>query len=157
MGHVVERVTDGRAFEEALALRYRVFCDEQGVPREMERDDEDALAVHVVVREAGRVVATGRLLRQRDDGRCVSVKDAAMAGDAARIGRMAVDADVRRKNVGAKVLSALEDEARKAGLTEALLHAQLHAEGFYARAGYHRHGPEFDEAGIPHVEMRKRL
>jgi predicted GNAT family N-acyltransferase len=87
----------------------------------------------------------------------VAPSDEARAGDAARIGRMAVDVACRRRSLGAKVLSFLEGEARAAGLGEALLHAQLHAEGFYAGAGYHRHGPEFDEAGIPHVEMRKRL
>ena len=40
-----------------------VFVEEQGVPPEIEQDDADATAVHALSRDdAGRVVATGRLL-----------------------------------------------------------------------------------------------
>jgi len=38
-----------------------------------------------------------------------------------------------------------------------LLHAQLSAAPFYARAGFSQRGPIFDEAGIPHVEMVRPL
>jgi predicted GNAT family N-acyltransferase len=154
----VERVVGAGAFEEVMVLRYRVFCDEQGVPRDIERDDEDAFALHAVVRTAaGSVLATGRVLRMRADHRCVAVEAGAEPGDVARIGRMAVDAASRGTGVGVRVLGFLEREAKAAGLAKAVLHAQLHAEGFYVRAGYQRHGPEFDEAGIPHVEMQKTL
>ena len=48
---------------EVAALRTRVFVQEQGVPAEIEQDDADATAVHVLSRDAsGHVVATGRLL-----------------------------------------------------------------------------------------------
>ena len=39
-------------------LRTRVFVDEQGVPPEVEQDDRDATAVHVLSRDAaGRAAA----------------------------------------------------------------------------------------------------
>jgi len=38
-----------------------------------------------------------------------------------------------------------------------VLHAQLSAAPFYERAGFTRRGPEFDEAGIAHVEMLRAL
>jgi predicted GNAT family N-acyltransferase len=34
------------------------------------------------------------------------------------------------------------------------LHAQTHAISFYAKADFEPNGPIFDEASIPHVEMR---
>jgi predicted GNAT family N-acyltransferase len=37
------------------------------------------------------------------------------------------------------------------------LHAQCYVEEFYRRAGYVREGEPFEEAGIAHVVMRKRL
>ena len=37
------------------------------------------------------------------------------------------------------------------------MHAQLYALGFYRRHAYEPVGPVFEEAGIDHVEMRKRL
>jgi predicted GNAT family N-acyltransferase len=35
--------------------------------------------------------------------------------------------------------------------------AQVGATGFYARAGFSKERPEFEEAGIRHMEMTRRL
>mgnify|MGYP001410885457 CR=1 FL=1 len=43
------------------------------------------------------------------------------------------------------------------GQPEVLLHAQSSAAPFYLRAGYSVEGDPFEEAGIPHLAMRKRL
>ncbi len=128
---------------EVVALRTRVFVDEQGVPPEVEQDAADATAVHAVSRDdRGRVVATGRLLER--DGRAV-------------IGRMAVDAGARGGGYGAAVLAELHRQAVLRGFPEAELHAQVPARGFYERAGYTAVGGEYTEAGIVHVTMRRRL
>jgi predicted GNAT family N-acyltransferase len=128
---------------EVVALRTRVFVEEQGVPPEVERDAADATAVHALSRDAGgRVVATGRLLER--DGRAV-------------VGRMAVDAAVRGRGHGAAVLDELHRQALARGLTEVELHAQVTARGFYERAGYTAVGGEYEEAGIVHVTMRRAL
>ena len=37
------------------------------------------------------------------------------------------------------------------------IHAQTSALGFWERAGYVAEGAEFEEAGIPHVAMRRAL
>jgi len=47
--------------------------------------------------------------------------------------------------------------ARERGEREVLLHAQMTAAPFYARAGFTQRGPVFEEAGIPHVEMVRAL
>jgi predicted GNAT family N-acyltransferase len=126
------------------ALRTRVFVEEQGVPPEIEQDAADAWAVHVLSRDAdGRVVATGRLLL-RDDG-------------TATIGRMAADASVRGRGHGAAVLAELHRQAVLRGVPEIELHAQVTARGFYERAGYRAVGEEYEEAGIAHITMRRRL
>jgi predicted GNAT family N-acyltransferase len=127
----------------AFALRHAVFVVEQGVPVELERDEEDAGAFHAVALLGDRCVGTGRLVRQ--------------AGGVGRVGRMAVDASFRRRGVGELVLAALEARARAEGLREIELHAQCYVEAFYARHGYARSGPVFEEAGIDHVVMRKGL
>jgi predicted GNAT family N-acyltransferase len=128
---------------EVVALRTRVFVEEQGVPPDIERDDADATAVHAVSRDdAGRVVAPGRLLER--DGTAV-------------IGRMAADAAVRGQGHGAAVLAVLHREAVRRGFREVELHAQVSARGFYERAGYTAVGEEYDEAGIAHVTMRRVL
>jgi predicted GNAT family N-acyltransferase len=124
-------------------LRTRVFVDEQGVPPEVEQDDRDATAVHVLSRDAaGRVVGTGRLL---------------VDGDRATIGRMAADASVRGRGHGAAVLAELHRQAVLRGVREVELHAQVTARRFYERAGYEAVGEEYLEAGIRHVTMRRTL
>lgn len=132
--------------EGAAQLRRIVFIEEQAIPAELEWDEEDAGAVHAVVRNRlGHAVATGRLLR-----------DPHRPG-AARIGRMAVHRVLRGEGWGAQVMKLLEAQARARGDTEVRLHAQRSALDFYTRLGYEVCGETFIEAGIPHVEMRRSL
>ncbi len=127
----------------AFALRHAVFVVEQNVPASLERDELDAGAYHAVVLDHDRAIATGRLVRQ--------------AGGVGRVGRMAVAAPWRRRGLGGRVLDALEARARTEGLREIELHAQCYVEAFYRNRGYVRAGEPFEEAGIDHVVMRKKL
>ncbi len=141
----IRRVTTPEDRAAAYELRKEVFVREQHVPEEIELDELDATADHVVVAdETGRVVATGRLvLLDRTTG---------------KVGRMAVARPIRGRGAGAAVLAELERIAgTERRLDEIVLHAQLSAKGFYDRAGYLPEGRVFEEAGIQHVAMRKRL
>jgi predicted GNAT family N-acyltransferase len=123
--------------KDAQAIRYEVFVIEQQVPVELEWDDMDALCLHAVAYgEEGQALGTGRLL---PDG---------------HIGRMAVSKRARAAGIGSAILLALMQHARQRGDLGVLLNAQTHAEPFYLRYGFERHGDEFTEAGIPHIEMR---
>jgi predicted GNAT family N-acyltransferase len=145
-GPVQAAVATAADWPEVAALRHRVFVLEQGVPEELERDDADATAVHALSRDdAGRVLATGRLL-----------PDAAGPGRAV-IGRMAADPAARGRGHGAAVLAVLHREAAARGQAEVELHAQVTARRFYERAGYTPVGEEYEEAGIRHITMRRRL
>ncbi|MDH1255045.1 GNAT family N-acetyltransferase [Comamonas thiooxydans] len=129
---------------DAERLRLAVFVREQGVPREIEIDELDPVARHVVLFNGlNQPVATGRL-----------VSDAPGVG---RIGRMAVDRSVRGGRWGRMVLESLMDAARDRGDKEIVLHAQRHAEAFYLRAGFTPVGEPYEEAGIPHITMCKVL
>jgi predicted GNAT family N-acyltransferase len=146
-GHLlIKRVESDAEREAALELRMRVFVQEQGVPLEEEVDEHDASAVHVIALAGGRVVGTGRAVFP-PQGSYRQVK----------IGRMAVDAAWRRRGVGGRILAALEVEARRMGMREAVLAAQTRATGFYASHGYREEGAVFLDAGIDHILMRKRL
>jgi YbgC/YbaW family acyl-CoA thioester hydrolase len=129
---------------QASPLRTEVFVDEQKVPAEMEWDDDDANALHAVaINRMGMVLATGRLLQH--------------APSVARIGRMAVKKQMRGSDLGRRVLQSLMDAAKNRGDTQVLLHAQCSAEGFYKRAGFTPQGKIFEEAGIAHIEMVRKL
>lgn len=135
---------------QALAIREVVFIEEQHVPEGIERDAEDARAYHVLAMEGGHAVGTGRLvmLPHGPEG---------SDGVWAQVGRMAVLQASRRSGVGSKLLEALEAEARRRGVNGIILHAQLSAMDFYKRHGYVPHGAVFEEAGMPHLEMKKKL
>ena len=75
----------------------------------------------------------------------------------AKIGRMAVLASHRGTGLGALVLDALEREGVARGVRHFKLSAQLSARGFYERCGYAALGDVYDEVGIPHIDMEKRV
>ena len=130
--------------EDARAIRTAVFIDEQRIPVEMEWDEADVECVHAVAyNRCGQALATGRLLEH--------------VPGMAKIGRMAVHHSLRGGGVGRAVLEALMQAARDRGEREVLLHAQTSAAPFYARAGFTPRGPEFEEAGIAHIEMVRVL
>ena len=143
MAHLIKAVELEQEMEGAYALRYQVFVEEQGVDPDLERDSLDQQAVHAVVMNSDMVVGTGRL-----------IMDSPTSGV---IGRMAVQASLRRQGLGSRVLSFLEDEARSRGLKRITLHAQLYIELFYTRHGYREEGMPFMEAGIQHIQMVKEL
>lgn len=146
----IEKVKDEGDLASALAIREIVFIEEQRVPESLERDEEDARAYHVLAYDGLHAVGTGRLVT-------LAAPPEKESGKWGQIGRMAVLVAARKKGVGRKILDTLELEARRLGLVGIVLHAQLHAHEFYLQAGYADSSAIFDEAGMPHVEMRKRL
>lgn len=139
-------VTDETRMALARTIRFAVFVDEQRVPPEIELDEHDTIdaqALHVLARIDGEIVGTGRFYMRSDEG--------------VQIGRMAVLRAHRGSGVGRAMLDALVAQARLRGCARVVLHAQTHAIGFYERAGFRKHGPEFDDAGIAHVEMIRML
>lgn len=140
---------EGELFS-ALAIREIVFIEEQSVPESLERDAEDAAAFHVLAMDGKHAIGTGRLV-------ALTAAPAGEQGAWGRVGRMAVLQSNRKGGTGSKLLMALEEEARRRKFAGILLHAQLSAMEFYKRHGYEPHGAVFEEAGMPHLEMKKRL
>ncbi|AMO25064.1 hypothetical protein GCM10027034_04940 [Ramlibacter solisilvae] len=130
--------------EAAARIRTEVFVEEQRVPKEMEWDEVDPQALHAVAyNRLGQAVATGRLLPSREG--------------VAWIGRVAVNRVLRGTGVGRELMQCLLQAARRRGDREAALHAQRSAEAFYLGLGFEARGSEFEEVGIPHIEMARSL
>ena len=147
------RLATAEDLAEVFALRHEVFVVGQGVPVEIERDELDAAADHAVARRDGVLVGTGRLVRGRidEDGRLVTGTTDAVG----TVGRMAVTGAARGTGTGRALLDLLVARAAGLGLPAVELHAQLHARGFYERAGFSPFGDVYLEAGIEHVGMRR--
>jgi predicted GNAT family N-acyltransferase len=147
----VRRALDEAEIAVAQELRMRVFCDEQGVSRELELDGLDAEATHIVALDESGVIATCRLRFAEPAGEAPGSREC-------KLERMAVEARLRDAGVGLRLLQGAEEEARRAGATAMVLNGQLTARSFYERGGYAATSEEIvEDAGIDHVRMRKEL
>lgn len=129
----------GTAGKEASAyVRHRVFVEEQGVDPAIEQDAYDHFAHHLIVKDGGEMVGTGRLIY--NDG-------------AYLIGRIAVLKSERGNRIGDLIVRMLCDRAFHIGAEVVTLHAQTHVEAFYAKIGFVTVSEVYQEAGIDHVTM----
>ena len=130
------------ARDAAYAIRCAVFVEEQGIPAELEIDDSDPIAEHVLAFVDGQCVATARVYLDEQES------------SKAKIGRMAVLKGFRGQGIG----TALLGEAIRAGMMQGAsvfeLHAQQSAAPFYAKLQFKPDGAIFDEVGIPHQRMQ---
>lgn len=129
--------------EAYYGLRYRIFCEEKGVPVELERDADDQIALHILVRDKGEPVAVARMAPRKEFG--------------AKIGRVAVVENHRHRGIGKMLVRKLENQARRQGQRQVVLDAPLDVLEFYHQLGYRAFGEVFRDAGILHRSMRKRL
>ena len=127
----------------AFLVRQEVFILEQGVPAELELDEFDSSAAHVLAYQDAHCIGTGRLLN--------------LSAKQAQIGRMAVLAKFRGKGVGKQILRKLVELAASQGAREIILHSQVSAIPFYEKLGFQAQGNVYDEAGIPHRNMMLTL
>jgi predicted GNAT family N-acyltransferase len=129
--------------EDAFGVRYEVFVKEQGIDEELDRDGEDDGAVHFIAYLDETPVGTVRLR--------------SVEPSIGKVERLAVLKDYRGKGFGRNLMRELESFASFAGIGKLKMHAQESVINFYKNLGYQTVGEEFEEAGMPHREMRKEL
>lgn len=127
------------------ALRTDVFYLEQSCAEpEMDWRDLEESAEHYFIRDINdrrKIIAYLRVIDTRDE----------MADKYPRtIGRVVVAASARGTGLASKLLAQVISDAPDVGF---VLHAQTHAKGVYAKAGFHEVGETFMEAGIEHITM----
>jgi predicted GNAT family N-acyltransferase len=133
--------------KDAHQIRRSVFIEEQNVPDAIEMDGLDEDAVHLVVYEDKKPVATGRML----------INDGHGGGDnELTIGRVAVLKEKRGRGYGGLVMRMLIRKAFEKGFTMQYIHAQVSVRGFYETLGFQAYGGAYEEAGIPHLPMRRK-
>lgn len=141
-----KRVSSPAELARCLSIRRTVFIEEQGVPEDLELDGHDDDCVHFLVVDGGNDVGTARL----------TILDGP-DGQRGKAQRVAVVQSHRKRGVGAIVMGALEQEARDRGCATVVLSSQVTAIPFYERLGFKAHGDVYDDAGLPHRDMTKKL
>ena len=139
----IARVEFAREQAAIVAIRTRVFQEEQGIAPELEFDGRDAAAEHLLAYLEKRPVGTARL-RGLDRG-------------AIKFERLAVLPVARGRGIGTQLMQAAIDRARTLGYDRAIVHAQTYISTLYERLGFASSGDPFAEAGIPHIAMTLTL
>jgi len=74
-----------------------------------------------------------------------------------KLRQMAVRPDLQGQGLGRTLLLAVEALLLAEGARSIVLHARVSAATFYQKLGYEVQGEDFEEVGIPHRKMSKRL
>lgn len=137
MGYRINKVEWDRQKNELQQIRERVFVYELHIPKRVEFDNLDKLALHVLVTDDSFCpVATARLC---NDG---------------LIGRLAVLPDHRNRNVYCSLLNYIFDIAEEQGIESISVNCVLHEVERFKRNGFIKQGNVFMEAGIPRQRMK---
>ena len=121
--------------QDAKLIRKLVFISEQNIPEQDEWDDQDAISQHFVVYDQNQPIATARLLANNS------------------VGRVAVLKAYRGQGIGRLIMLEIIAYAQAQKRPSLQLSSQVHAVSFYEKLGFSIQGDEYDECGIPHIEM----
>ncbi|MCL2055848.1 MAG: GNAT family N-acetyltransferase [Oscillospiraceae bacterium] len=135
----------GSDLTDAYAVRTAVFVNEQGFSAEIEIDDTDPSAYHIVMFDGAKPVATGRVFPENSDKQTY------------HIGRVAVLKKYRGRGIGIKLMAKLEECAKSLGGTRTVLGSQMQAKQFYEKLGYAAFGGQYMDEHCPHINMGKNL
>ena len=132
----VKIITPENDLKIAFAIRKKVFVEEQKVPEEIEWDEFEYIANHVLAYIQDKPVGTARW-RQTQKGM--------------KLERFAVLPEFRSCGVGKKLVHFILKELMNSETI--YLHAQEHVVQFYEHFGFVKKGSKFFEADIPHWLM----
>ncbi|WP_340617546.1 GNAT family N-acetyltransferase [Xenorhabdus entomophaga] len=130
---------DSVLIEQAFSIRKQVFTDEQGFDAEIDIDEYDDIALHVVIFDDEKPIGVLRAIPQDND--------------MLKVGRVAVLKDYRGQGIGRDVMKFIEDYGRKNKVTTIGLSSQCHAQPFYESLGYQAQGEIYLEDGAEHIFM----
>ncbi|TNH07838.1 GNAT family N-acetyltransferase [Testudinibacter sp. TR-2022] len=129
---------------DGLQIRKRVFVEEQGFSIEIEIDELEAQCEYLTLYSAdNQALATARIYPY--------------AEGVYKLQRIAVLPSQRGKKLGERLMLEMEKRVKGYGSRRAILGAQDSAIAFYQKCGYQVYGDGYEEEGVPHHMMEKRL
>ena len=136
----VQKATTEKELEKVFAIRKIVFVDEQGCPPELEWENED-VSHHFLALSDHQPCGACRW-RKTDKGY--------------KLERFAVLKEFRGMGVGRALIATVLDDL-PSDADYIYLNSQLDAMSLYAKFGFVAEGEQFEEAGIQHFKMVKKL
>lgn len=143
MSKIIIQKVSNEELKDVFKIRRKVFVIEQKVDPALEVDGLDKECDQFLAYDENRPVGTTRVRY--------------LAGNEAKIERMAVLKDFRGKNIGSELIKFILDYLEQKGIETVVMNAQLYAKNFYGKFGFEAQGDIFKEAGIKHIKMKKNL
>ena len=145
MEYKVLKATSEQHKQKAFAIREEVFVVEQQVPAEEEFDEFEKVSHHfVALDEQDQPIGSARWRK---------------TGKGIKLERFTVKDSLRGKGLGTAIVQAVLDDilAHAVPDTYLYMHSQLDAVSLYAKFGFQKEGKQFDECGIKHYLMWRKL
>jgi predicted GNAT family N-acyltransferase len=144
MNRLVIKIADSASeLPQVYRIRYLVFQIEQGVDPALEFDDKEADSQHILAYWQGNPVGTARIRM--------------LNPQTGKVERVAVLPEARGLGIGKKLMEKAIEFLKTVNAAEVQINAQEQVRDFYQKLGFEPEGAVFEEAGIPHVKMRKLL
>lgn len=124
-------------------IRYLVFQIEQGVDPTLEFDGNDEKADHVLAYLDQKAIGTARIRYLQED--------------TVKLERFAILPEARGLGIGRQLMDFILDALPSQHITTIWMNAQVPVQNFYEKFGFTAEGNVFEEAGIPHIRMKKLL
>lgn len=131
-------VTSQEDLIKVFIVRGIVFVEEQGVSYNIEHDEHDLSATHILGEMDDEPFAAGRIRA---------------LGEYAKLERVAIRKSHRGKGLGHKLTDFMISVAKEQGFQKVKVHAQSYLTDFYRKHGFEIVGDMFKEAGIDHYLM----
>lgn len=128
--------------EYSRQIRQSVFIEEQGFKNEFDKTDDKS--THLVAFDGEKAVATCRIFYNNEHKSYM-------------LGRIAVLLPYRKMHIGKELILKAEETVREKGGDCISLSAQVRVSEFYRKQGYCKAGNEYDDEGVPHILMVKKL
>lgn len=132
--------------EKCFEIRRQCFVVEKNIPERLEIDDNDRPGSgyeHFLIYEDNKAVGT---LRMHFNNNVVAI-----------LQRFCILSEYRRQGYGAYAMDFVEGYCVGKGIKKIRFDAQCEVVGFYEKCGYTVCSEEFEEVGIKHVKMQKKL
>lgn len=143
-GVFIKKIRSADDMARAMKIRSDVFLVEQQIDPKLEFDEIDFTTTHYLISLFDIPIGTLRVIIDEPDHY--------------HLGRVAILKEYRGKGYGRKLLSYVEKKLSQIHTPLSIeITAQVQALAFYRRLGYQEYGEVFIEAGIPHMNMNKRI
>ncbi len=134
----IRLIKNKKELEQVFKIRETVFIKEQNVPEDIERDEFDNIAKHIIVLYKNKPIGCARI---------------SFVNNKAKLERIAVLEKYRDKGFGKAITNYLIGYCKNKNAKEIFMHSQYYLKDFYKKLGFKPRGKTFMEADIKHIEM----